>query len=76
MAADRTPPSNRPEGPAPAILRHLRGFQLIAGSAWNLATIDWIEAQLEHLGYPDYPAYILGACPFGAVVTTSCLDSG
>ncbi|MGW1887234.1 DoxX family protein [Streptomyces sp. NPDC001970] len=44
-------------------------FELIAGSAWNLLTIDWIEAQLDHLGYPDYFAYILGVCQFGAAVT-------
>ncbi|MGN9795917.1 DoxX family protein [Streptomyces sp. OZ13] len=44
-------------------------FELIAGSAWNLLTIDWIEAQMDHLGYPDYFAYILGVCHFGAAVT-------
>ncbi len=44
-------------------------FELISGSAWNLLTIDWIEAQLDHLGYPDYFAYILGVCQFGAGVT-------
>ncbi len=44
-------------------------LELISGSAWNLLTIDWIEAQLDHLGYPDYFAYILGVCQFGAAVT-------
>lgn len=43
-------------------------FELIAGSAWNLMTIDWVEVQLVHLGYPDYFAYILGVCHFGAAV--------
>ena len=43
-------------------------FELIAGSAWNLLTIDWVEAQLDHLGYPDYFAYVLGVCQFGAAV--------
>ncbi|OKJ92536.1 hypothetical protein AMK26_34720 [Streptomyces sp. CB03234] len=43
-------------------------FELIAGSAWNLLTIDWIEAQFDHLGYSDYFAYILGVCHFGAAV--------
>lgn len=43
-------------------------FELIAGSAWNLQTIDWIDAQLAHLGYPDYFAYVLGAGQFGAAV--------
>lgn len=43
-------------------------LELISGSAWNLLTIDWIEAQLDHLGYPDYFAYILGVCQFGAAV--------
>ncbi|MGK8523028.1 DoxX family protein [Nocardia asteroides] len=43
-------------------------FELIAGSAWNLLTINWIEAQLDHLGYPDYFAYVLGVCQFGAAV--------
>ncbi|MFF8605490.1 DoxX family protein [Streptomyces sp. NPDC015346] len=44
-------------------------FELIAGSAWDLLTIDWIEAQLDHLGYPDYFAYILGVCHIAAAVT-------
>lgn len=43
-------------------------FELIAGSAWNLLTIDWIDAQLAHLGYPDYFAQVLGVCQFGAAV--------
>ncbi|MFG3510604.1 DoxX family protein [Streptomyces sp. NPDC047821] len=43
-------------------------FELIAGSAWNLWTIDWVEAQLAHLGYPHYLAYVLGVCQFGAGV--------
>ena len=43
-------------------------FELISGSAWNLLTIDWVEAQLDHLGYPDYFAYVLGVCQFGAAV--------
>jgi hypothetical protein len=44
-------------------------FELTAGSAWNLLTIDWVEAQMDHLGYPDYFASILGVCHFGAAVT-------
>lgn len=43
-------------------------FELIAGSAWNLLTIDWVEAQLAHLGYPDYFAYLLGVGHFLAAV--------
>jgi hypothetical protein len=43
-------------------------FELISGSAWNLLTIDWIESQLDHLGYPDYFAYILGVWQLGAAV--------
>ena len=43
-------------------------FELIAGSAWNLLTLSWIEAQLDHLGYPDHFADILGVCQFGAAV--------
>jgi len=43
-------------------------LELISGSAWNLLTIDWIEAQLGHLGYPDYFAYVLGVCQFAAAV--------
>jgi hypothetical protein len=43
-------------------------FELISGSAWNLVTIDWIEAQSTHLGYPDYFAHVLGACRSGAAV--------
>ncbi|WP_410579905.1 DoxX family protein [Amycolatopsis sp. lyj-108] len=44
-------------------------FELIAGSTWNLFTIDWTEAQFDHLGYPDYFAHILGVCHIGAAVT-------
>jgi hypothetical protein len=44
-------------------------FELIAGAAWNLLTIDWVEAQFAHLGYPDYFAYILGVWHLGAAVT-------
>lgn len=43
-------------------------FELLAGAAWNLFTIDWIDAQLDHLGYPDYFAYLLGAGQFCAAV--------
>lgn len=34
--------------------------ELMAGSVWNLKPIEWVEAQLRHLGYPHYFAYILG----------------
>ncbi|WP_324189705.1 DoxX family protein [Nocardia cyriacigeorgica] len=32
-------------------------------------TIDWMEDQLDHLGYPDYFAYILGVCHTAAAIT-------
>jgi hypothetical protein len=35
-------------------------FELAAGSVWNLMTIEWIEVQMRHLGYPYYFAYISG----------------
>jgi DoxX-like protein len=35
-------------------------FELAAGSVWNLLTIEWIEIQMRHLGYPHYFAYISG----------------
>jgi hypothetical protein len=35
-------------------------FELAAGSVWNLMTIEWIEVQMIHLGYPHYFAYISG----------------
>jgi hypothetical protein len=35
-------------------------FELAAGSVWNLMTIEWIEVQQIHLGYPHYFAYISG----------------
>ncbi|MFD2077622.1 DoxX-like family protein [Actinopolymorpha cephalotaxi] len=34
--------------------------ELASGSVWNLVPIDWITAQLDHLGYPSYFAGILG----------------
>lgn len=43
-------------------------FELIAGSVWNLMTIEWVEAQLGHLGYPLFFAYVLGVCHVGAAV--------
>ncbi|MEV6325033.1 DoxX family protein [Nocardia sp. NPDC051787] len=43
-------------------------FELIAGSVWNLLTIEWIEIQLRHLGYPHFFAYVLGAWQVGAAV--------
>ncbi|ASR35699.1 hypothetical protein BAY61_12575 [Prauserella marina] len=43
-------------------------FELIAGSVWNLMSIEWIEAQLRHLEYPDYFAYILGGWHVGAAL--------
>jgi hypothetical protein len=43
-------------------------FELTAGSVWNLTTIEWIEVQFHHLGYPKYLAYILGAWQAGAAV--------
>ncbi|MGW3811696.1 DoxX family protein [Micromonospora sp. NPDC005113] len=43
-------------------------FELIAGSVWNLLTIEWVEVQLRHLGYPHFFAYVLGAWQAGAAV--------
>lgn len=43
-------------------------YELASGSVWNLVPITWTEAQLDHLGYPDYFAYILGAAQVGAVI--------
>jgi DoxX-like family len=43
-------------------------FELTAGSVWNLLTIEWVEVQLHHLGYPRFFAYILGAWQAGAAV--------
>jgi hypothetical protein len=43
-------------------------FELTAGSVWNLMTIEWVEAQLDHLGYPHFLAYILGGWQVAAAV--------
>jgi hypothetical protein len=43
-------------------------FELAAGSVWNLLTIEWVEVQLDHLGYPHFFAYINGAWQVGAAV--------
>lgn len=43
-------------------------FELTAGSVWNLLTIEWVEVQLRHLGYPHFFAYILGVWQAGAAV--------
>ncbi|WP_280402115.1 DoxX family protein [Nocardia carnea] len=42
--------------------------ELLAGAAWDLFTIDWMEDQLVRLGYPDYFAYILGVCHVAAAL--------
>jgi hypothetical protein len=43
-------------------------FELTAGSVWNLLTIEWVEVQLRHLGYPHFFAYLLGAWQAAAAV--------
>lgn len=43
-------------------------LELAAGSVWNLLPIEWIVAQLRHLGYPHFLAYILGAWQAAAAV--------
>jgi len=40
-------------------------FELAAGSVWNLLQIEWVRAQLSHLGYPLYYAYISGLWQIG-----------
>jgi hypothetical protein len=42
--------------------------ELAAGSVWNLVPIEWVEAQLRHLGYPHFFAYVLGVWQAGAAV--------
>ncbi|MEV0111236.1 DoxX family protein [Nocardia sp. NPDC050799] len=42
--------------------------ELTAGSVWNLLTIEWVEVQLHHLGYPHFLAYILGVWQAAAAV--------
>lgn len=43
-------------------------FELAAGSVWNLLTIEWVELQMQHLGYPRYFDYISGAWQGAAAV--------
>ncbi|MEV0351136.1 DoxX family protein [Nonomuraea sp. NPDC050680] len=43
-------------------------FELVAGSVWNLVPIEWVEAQLRHLGYPHFFAYVLAAWQAGAAI--------
>jgi hypothetical protein len=43
-------------------------FELTAGSVWNLLTIEWVEVQMHHLGYPHYFAYISGVWQAAAAV--------
>src|SRR5262245_60499998 len=40
-------------------------FELAAGSVWNLLQIEWVRAQLSHLGYPPYFIYINGVWQTG-----------
>lgn len=42
-------------------------IELASGAVWNLYPIAWIEAQLDHLGYPIYFAYILAFWQAAAV---------
>ncbi|MGW4797843.1 DoxX family protein [Nonomuraea sp. NPDC004297] len=43
-------------------------FELTAGSVWNLLPIEWVEAQLRHLGYPHYFAYVLAVWQAAAAI--------
>jgi hypothetical protein len=43
-------------------------YELASGSVWNVVPTAWIEAQLHHLGYPHYFAYILAVAQVGAVI--------
>lgn len=43
-------------------------LELASGSVWNLLPIEWIVAQLGHLGYPRFLAYILGVWQAAAAV--------
>jgi len=43
-------------------------FELAAGSVWNLMTIEWVEVQFDHLGYPHFFLYIIGAWQVGAAI--------
>lgn len=43
----------------------LLALELTAGSVWNLSQIEWVHIQLNHLGYPPYFSYILGAWQIG-----------
>lgn len=43
-------------------------FELAAGSLWNLVPIEWVQAQLRHLGYPPFFAYILALWQAAAAV--------
>jgi hypothetical protein len=43
-------------------------YELVAGSVWNLLPTEFVAAQLHHLGYPHYLAYILGAWQAAAAV--------
>ncbi|WP_067466466.1 DoxX family protein [Nocardia amamiensis] len=43
-------------------------FELVAGSVWNLLAIEWVEIQLQHLGFPHFFAYLSGAWQVGAAV--------
>jgi hypothetical protein len=40
-------------------------FELAAGSLWNLLQIQWVRAQLNHLGYPLFYSYISGVWQIG-----------
>jgi hypothetical protein len=37
------------------------GWEMVAGSMWDLLRIEYVRGILEHLGYPQYLLLILGA---------------
>lgn len=43
-------------------------FELASGSVWNLLTIEWVELQMQHLGYPHYFHHIAGVWQGAAAV--------
>ncbi|SDC93670.1 DoxX family protein [Glycomyces harbinensis] len=66
-ATGAAPRSGRPRTVAYWAVTLVMAYELASGSVWNLIPIEWIEAQLRHLGYPHHFAYLIGVWQVGAV---------
>ncbi|MHB8418204.1 MAG: DoxX family protein [Myxococcales bacterium] len=50
----------RGQDPNRRVFTALIGWEMVAGSLWDVLQITWVRVQLTHLGYPLYLGYVAG----------------